>query len=763
MQAPAAMAKPRPQAGGPSNAGPGGLPGALAKAIRFRRSGPLAARLGVGAVVAGAAAAGRWMAMPLSGVHLAYAFFYPAVAIAWLLGGWPAALAATALSAFLEHFWLSPLTQSVSVADLVVFLVNCLVVAGLADGLQRAQRRLVASDTQLRIEAAKHAAEQRLRLLVEATREYAIIMLDAEGRITSWNEGARRNTGYEADEVLGRHVSVFYTADEIATGKPERDLAEARDQGRLEEEGERVRKDGTHFWTSTVMTPLLDASGKLDGFLRINRDITERRRMEQEAAEIHARLESVVNSAMDAIITVDADQRIVLFNPAAEIMFGRAASEVIGQPLDGLLPERYRSSHAGYVRSFAEARISNRTMGRLGEISGVRSNREEFPIEASISQSEVLGRKLLTVILRDVTERKRAELALMESDERMRLALKASNAGVWAWDTDSDHITVDGAYRVLYGFNPGELINAARWEERVHPDDRASLRQQVEWCIENDGQWREEFRIRHPVLGERWLTGRARVLFGKDGEITGMTGITFDVTERKRAEDHMRFVMRELSHRTKNILAVVQAMAWQSSQGNVDTEEFLERFTRRIESLRRSHDLLVKREWEGVELADLVRGQLSPFLDEAARRLTISGPHLLVKPSGAEDLGLVLHELATNASKYGALSVPEGRVLIEWEIRAAEQGQPYFAMTWQERGGPRVEPPAHTGFGSTVIRDMLAMTKKARITIGYEPTGLVWRLEVLAERLLDGMPCIEDLDVDTGSLPSKLGGHSYEI
>lgn len=722
----------------------------VSAAIVYRRRASLGARLAAAALAVILVFGARLALFGVADPRLVYIANYPVVAAGWMLGGWPAAVLTTVLCGAVDHFWLASAAGAQSWHSLTVFFVTSLMVTGLAEAHERALRRLNAARTESMLERAARAGEHRLRQLVEATRDYAIIMLDPQGRITSWNEGARRITGYEADEVIGRSVSLFYTPEEIRANKPEHDLMAARRDGRFEEEGERVRKDGTRFWASSVLTPLLDGNGDLDGYLRINRDITDRRQARRQAAEALKRLESVLSSAMDAIITIDRHQNVLLFNPAAEKMFGHTAADVVGRPLDMLLPARHRNSHRRHVALFAETNTSSRSMARLGEISGLKASGAEFPIEASISQSEADGRKLLTVILRDVTERRRVEAALTSSDERMRLALQASNAGVWAWEAVNDVITVDGAYRLLYGFQADEKLDSAAWEARLHPGDRASLRAQVEWCAANDGQWTEEFRILHPVLGERWMAGRAKVLYDAQGEISGMTGITFDVTERKQADEHVRFIMRELSHRTKNLLAVVQAMALQSSQGAEDIEAFLERFTNRIEALRRSHDLLVKREWEGVALLDLVRGQLSPFLDNAARRLTVAGPHLLVKPNGAEDLGLVMHELATNASKYGALSVEGGRIAVSWQVVAPPHGKASLRMNWHEIGGPPASRPEKTGFGTTVIRDMLAMTHKARIRIDYNPEGLHWQMEVEAGRLLDDLPCASRSDVDTG-------------
>jgi two-component sensor histidine kinase len=141
-----------------------------------------------------------------------------------------------------------------------------------------------------------------------------------------------------------------------------------------------------------------------------------------------------------------------------------------------------------------------------------------------------------------------------------------------------------------------------------------------------------------------------------------------DITERKRAEGHVHLIMRELSHRAKNLMAVAQAISWQTAQKSLDLEDFEQRFTQRIEALARSHDLLVKRQLEGVLLENLVPAQFAPFLDRAKERLAAHGPALLLMPEAAQDLWLALYELATNASKYGALSVAAGRIDIDWTI-----------------------------------------------------------------------------------------------
>jgi two-component sensor histidine kinase len=198
--------------------------------------------------------------------------------------------------------------------------------------------------------------------------------------------------------------------------------------------------------------------------------------------------------------------------------------------------------------------------------------------------------------------------------------------------------------------------------------------------------------------------------------------------QRKHAEEHLRFLMRELSHRTKNVMAVVQAISWQTAQKSLDLQDFEQRFTQRLEALARSQDLLVRREWRGVDLHELVRGQLEPFLDSAKDRLTANGPILLLTPAAAQELGLALHELATNASKYGALSVPKGKIEVAWKIEDETAASKRLHMTWLESGGPAVNPPIRKGFGFTVTTSSLSRSFKGEAKVHYRHQGVFWEL-----------------------------------
>ena len=274
-----------------------------------------------------------------------------------------------------------------------------------------------------RAEEELSRSEERFRLLVESVQDYAIFVLDPRGHILSWNQGAQRIKGYTAEQVIGRHFSLFYPDEERARGHPEWELAVAAREGRYTEEGWRVRADGGRFWASVVLTALFAPDGTLVGFAKVTRALTERRRAEEELRENEARLTRIVASATDAIISTDEERRIVVFNHAAERLFGVPATEAIGDSLDRFIPPRFRSVHGEHMRRFGETGVTTRSMHRApGALPALRADGTEFPVEATISQAQVGGARVFTVVLRDVTERLRAE------EERARALVEAETA-----------------------------------------------------------------------------------------------------------------------------------------------------------------------------------------------------------------------------------------------------------------------------------------------------------------------------------------------
>jgi two-component sensor histidine kinase len=208
---------------------------------------------------------------------------------------------------------------------------------------------------------------------------------------------------------------------------------------------------------------------------------------------------------------------------------------------------------------------------------------------------------------------------------------------------------------------------------------------------------------------------------GRGKRAISMVGTAQDITERKLREERERLLMREVNHRAKNLLSVVQAIAHQTAIKN--PEDFIERFSERIRALSANQDLLIQNRWRGVEIEDLVRAQLSPFADLMGSRIIARGSKLSLKAISAQAIGLALHELATNAGKYGALSTDTGRVDVSW---GTEGGT--FALSWTECEGPPVSAPQRRGFGTIVMQEMAESSVDGMVNLDYAPSGLTWRL-----------------------------------
>jgi two-component sensor histidine kinase/CheY-like chemotaxis protein len=208
-----------------------------------------------------------------------------------------------------------------------------------------------------------------------------------------------------------------------------------------------------------------------------------------------------------------------------------------------------------------------------------------------------------------------------------------------------------------------------------------------------------------------------------------------DRTEaHKQAEEHIRLLMNEVNHRSKNLLSVVTAIAQQTAASS--PREFVKKFSNRVQALAVNHDLLVKSQWRSIEASDLIGGQLAHFGDLVGKRILFDGPPIRVSPAAAQSIGMVVHELSTNTVKYGALSSEEGRIDIAWEIDGSG-ARPAFSICWTERGGPPVPAPTQRGFGTTVITKMVEMSLDGQTVLEYLSTGLVWKLTCPLKNVLE--------------------------
>jgi two-component sensor histidine kinase len=235
-----------------------------------------------------------------------------------------------------------------------------------------------------------------------------------------------------------------------------------------------------------------------------------------------------------------------------------------------------------------------------------------------------------------------------------------------------------------------------------------------------------DFRMRNGSGRLMWMHSAGRGEFADDGRLRRLHGVIRNITNQKQREEQVQFLMREVNHRSKNMLSLVLAVARQTV--SQERDDFVRRFEERIQSLALCQDLLVKSDWAGVPIGDLVHSQLAHFKDLIGRRIEIDGVHLDLSASAAQTLGMAVHELATNAGKYGALSNGVGRVVIQWRVDDHRAEQPGFELSWSEVDGPKVEMPLRKGFGSKVIGNMVRLGLGGDAETDYAETGLRWRL-----------------------------------
>jgi PAS domain S-box-containing protein len=326
----------------------------------------------------------------------------------------------------------------------------------------------------------------------------------------------------------------------------------------------------------------------------------------------------------------------------------------------------------------------------------------------------------------DVDELKRAEEALRASEDRYRGIFQNAGTGIAIGDLGGQFQSCNPAFAAMLGYTEEELRNLV-FANLVHPEDREANMATIQRLVSEEIPSFEIYnRFVRKDGATLWVHKHVSLLRDAAGRPSSIIALVTDMSERKRHEEHTQLLMREVNHRSKNILSLVQAIAHLTASNG--PQDFVQRFGERIRSLSAAQNLLLKHEWKAVPLADLVRSQLSHFADLVGERISLSGPPLFITPSASQALGMALHELATNAAKYGALSAETGRVAIAWGVYLNGGVGPRFTMSWVESGGPPVAPPQRRGFGSTVTSTMVEGSVGGKVSVDYAPAGLQWRL-----------------------------------
>lgn len=323
---------------------------------------------------------------------------------------------------------------------------------------------------------------------------------------------------------------------------------------------------------------------------------------------------------------------------------------------------------------------------------------------------------------------------LARSDAQLRFAQQAGRIGAWTLDLRKMQLLASDGCKENFGRSPHEPFGYEAWIAAIHADDRAGMLAAIEAAISGQTNYDVEYRIATPHEGMRWIQFRGHASYDQDGAALTIAGISLDVTARRQAEDHRDMLANELGHRVKNTLATVHAIIRQTLSHATSLDDAARVLEARILSLAKAHDVLTRVSWESAPMEEVVRVALGPFASPGDGRYSCRGPAVRLGSRAALAFAMALHELATNATKYGAFSTDLGCVRVIWRLSGEEPSQTLH-FQWEELGGPPVALPTRTGFGSRLIEQVLAMQIGGAAKIRFEPAGVVFTAEAAMTEL----------------------------
>ena len=375
-----------------------------------------------------------------------------------------------------------------------------------------------------------------------------------------------------------------------------------------------------------------------------------------------------------------------------------------------------------FVRFYAGAPIvlNGQKIGSLCVLSAKPRDAVEPELLSQLADLASVASALLA-LKDEALVRARTAAALQREEWRHALTLEAGKVGSWVWDIRSGEVACNDMFRRMYGLPETGIIHAEQILQSVHQADRAKVDNGLLASLTDGVDYSAEARV---GTSNRWLSMRGRV-YQRDaeGKALIMMGASIDVSESKQTAEHTRLLLRELNHRVKNTLAMIQSVARQTVRQNPDPKAFIDAFSGRLRTISDAHVLLADRDWSGVHLYEVLASQLGPNFMIKPDRAEVRGDDIALPPDHALGLGLILHELTTNAHRYGAWSTQHGIVRIEWDvINKPERG---LALRWQEVGGPMVKAPGEYGLGAKLIERSLAKVLDSEVKLNFDPAGVV--------------------------------------
>ena len=333
-------------------------------------------------------------------------------------------------------------------------------------------------------------------------------------------------------------------------------------------------------------------------------------------------------------------------------------------------------------------------------------------------QLEQLNQELEARVAERTAALEASTAQLIQSEQRRSLALAAGNMGSWDLDVVTGHYLWDDGHYRIFGVDPQSfVVTPESIRLRIHSDDWHNLQIGFERMGKNGRAHQLEFRVLRPDGQIRWCVGSAAATVDKDKRVTRVSGVTFDITERKEAEERQTLLAREVDHRAKNALALVQSILRLTRASNLPA--YVTAVEGRIKALSRAHTVLSQSRWHGADLRGLVDEELAPYRIGNIEKIKTTGPEVFLQPASAQSLALALHELATNAAKYGALSSISGQLQLSWKLNDGK-----LMLNWNETGGPVTKVPSASGFGTRIILASIERQLRGHASFDWRREGL---------------------------------------
>jgi PAS domain S-box-containing protein len=566
-----------------------------------------------------------------------------------------------------------------------------------------------------------------------------VYMTDADGYLTFYNEAAATLWGWRPQLGESKFCGSWklYWPDGTPLPRNECTMAMALQQHRpiAGMEALAERPDGTRVPFIAYPRPLFDASGRMTGAVNMLIEISERKRTEAALEERNAQFELVSRIALIGTYSYDYLTRLLQLSRGCAAIYGlpEGVREITQKVWRALVhPDDLLRIDATSLQALA-----NRQSELVLEFRINRSDGKQRWIEARILISyDDTGRAVQMIGANiDVTERKQTAKDLAERTVQLALAGKAARVGSYAYDHDTEIMQISEGYVAIHGFPDGTTeIARNACLAGVHPDDIGRVEQcRSEAFRACRREYSVEYRIFCPGGEMRWVETRCFISYDRDGGPRRVVGVSIDITERKRVEEQQRKLVAELDHRVKNVLATVQAVAAHTMDASSSMENFVAALDGRIRSLGSTHELLSHRGWLGIPLSELVERELAPYA--TGSNAAIGGPEMMLCAEAGQTMGMVLHELVTNAAKYGALSVPSGRVSISWHLPLSGNARDRLVFSWRETGGPVIVTPSKPSYGMDVVRELIPYELGGAVEYVLSPEGARCQIDIPLDRL----------------------------